>query len=674
MSNLVDPPLPQTGNIPEAVNYGRLWLDGLIIPISPPIEQEDNLAVMDGKFTLGDFTKDSDRYMSGATIGDITGGSLALRWSGTTAQRVADSLIEGSFPNMITLPGMVDAFPSPVALSPGQNYTPLGTLGLTFYGVFGGKLCSFNDTGNGTGSYVAVGDLVAPPVNIAQVWNGKLYIPQDSGYQTFDGTTISAQITTALAREFQSFDNQLWVLTSDGKIGFSINGTTWTFDAPMVIKDEIPQHIRPFTNTAQQPALVVNTDRAIWYVDPLTPAMRRTKTYWPSDPTFGKGAAVWRSGENLHVSQGMGLLRYDGESAIPGIGLDKDAGVPSFLRGYISDAFPAYNELWVLVTGLSNTTIALKNYFGEMSMFDRSGVFSTALATTSLWKRTDTGWFRQWVSPTTSELSTKLCLNTANNAYRMTWGSGGIAYHMDLRKGWYNPQEGLEQNLDRFQETGFFRTARFYADTEGMSKLLSHLPTLTKFCSANETISISYSTDDNPGDTLLAIISGNARYPVRFGVDATTGFSRGKECEWVSFLFEFRRQSTVGMDAAAKLAAERKSPMLDSATLKFLKLPEPTTAHTLTAIIPPEGFNGQGPDTIRNFLDNRAGPGTFYPAVIGRRVYRARITKMIGTQNVGPQKDFRRQITLLDVPDGTAQQFEGIIQQAELDGLFQITV
>lgn len=667
----IAPPLPQSGQIPSSVGYERIWLDGLILPVFQT-EQEDNLAVPDGKFTLGDYTKDSDRYLSGAIIGDLTAGAMALKMSGPTAQAYLDGLIEGTFPNMITLAPMVDPFPSPVTLTPGQNFTPIGTLGLSFYGCFGTKFVRFNDTGLGTGSYVSTADITAP-VNVGVVWNAKLYIPVDTGYYIWDGATMSALQTTALAREFQSFDNNLWVLTSDGKVGFSINGTTWTFDTAMIIRDEIPYHMKVFTNTAQQPALVVNTDRSIWYVDPLTPAMRKTKVWWPADPRFGRGAEVWRSGENLLVAQGMGVLRYDGESSIPGIGLDKGAGVPASLRGSIIDMYGAYNELWALVLGESNTTQTLKNYFSEMSFLDRSGVFSANVATSSLWKFTGNGWHRQWVSPTTAEVPTKLCLDTANNAFRLVWGSGGIAYHMDLRKGWYNPQDGLEQGLDRFQETSFFYTGRFYAETEGMIKLASHLPTLTKFCSPTETITISYQTDDSAGFIPLAVISGNNRYPVRFRVDAETGFSRGKPCEWVQLRYDLRRQSTVGMSAADKLAAERKSPILDSSVLKFFKLPEPTTAHTVQIICPEEGFNGVGPDVIREFLDSRAGPGPFYPAVIGHRVYRARISKMLGSQNVGPQRAFRRQITLLDVPDGTAQEFEGIVQKAELDGLFQVT-
>src|SRR5215207_4093032 len=148
--------------IPDRVSWLKVWMDGALFPCFQQ-EQETNLATLEGNFTLGDSTKDNERYLSSLIIGDITGGGNADRVRGTTAQRYQDGIIEATYPNKITLPPMVDAFASPVSLLPGETFVPLGTRGLAFFGAFGTRLCSFNDLLNGRGSYVSIISLGAPP-------------------------------------------------------------------------------------------------------------------------------------------------------------------------------------------------------------------------------------------------------------------------------------------------------------------------------------------------------------------------------------------------------------------------------------------------------------------------------------------------------------------------------
>lgn len=649
--------------IPERVSWLKIWMDGKLFPAFPD-DRETNLGTLDGKFTLGDFTKDSERYLSSLIVGDLTGGALADRVRGTTAQRYLDGLIEATYPNKITLPPMVDSFESPVVLLPGQTYCPIGTLGLGFYGMFGTRFCSFNDLLYGSGSYAGIATLSGPPSNPGTVYDGKLYIPVDDGYYRWDGTTMSAKQVSALARQFFSFDNQLWVLTSDRKIGFSIDGLAWTFPAALVIKDELPRHITGYVNTAGDPALIVNTEQAIWYVDPITPAMRRTKVYWPPHPDFGKGAAVFPSGQDYYVSQGMGMLRYDGETAIPGAGLDNDAGVPARLRGFIQDMMADYNQLWMLVQGQSGIGAPSALYYADPHYLSMPGTFSQGPTTPSLWRYTGNGRHRVWESPTPTLAATKLALDTAGGAYRVVWGSGGTAYHMDLRQGAYNPQEGLTLGLDRFQETGFFELGRFYADTEGLMKVASHLMNDIKVASATETVTISVETEDHPGWTPLAIITAGGRGPARFNVDPEHFFSRGLVSEWYRLRWDFRRQSTAGLSGAAKLAVERKSPLMDNTVFKFFKLPDPTTSHTLTIPIPAETWGGRGPNDIRDHLNHLMGPVPFFPCVIGNRVYRGRISQLIGSNFVGSGVKGLRQLTVLDVPDGLDKENETLLALA----------
>jgi hypothetical protein len=639
--------------IPPRVSWLKIWMDGALFPAFPQ-DLETNLGTLEGNFTLGDTTKDNERYLSSLIVGDLTGGSLADRVRGTTAQRTQDALIEATYPNKITLPPMVDAFAAPatVTMLPGQTYVPLGTLGLLWYGAFGTALCSFNDLLHGRGSYVKVGDLGGPPANPGVIFDGKMYIPVENGYHHYDGTTLSAKLTTALARDFVSFDNQLWVLTADRKIGFSINGTTWTFPAELVIKDEIMRHIRGYLNTAGDPALVVNTEQAIWYVDPLTPTMRRTKVYWPPHPDWGRGAMVYPSGQDYYVSQGMGMIRYDGETAIQGAGLDKDAGVPGHLRGFITDMTSDWNNGWLLVQGATVGAAELETYFAEPRYRTQSPVFADQQSIPSLWKYTGTGFHRQWEGTDPTSGATKVAISTAGGVYRVVWGAGATAYHMDQRQGAYNPQEGLTLGLDRFAEEGFFELGRFYADTEGLEKIASHVMQDTKVASETETITISVETDSSPGWSPFAIVTQGGRLPARFNVDPVYRFSRGKLSEWFRLRWDFRRQSTAGMVDPEKLATERKSPLMDNAVFKFFKLAEPTTSHTLTIPIPAEPWGGRGPETIRAHLDALAGPYEFFPCVIGNRVYRGRVSQLVGSNFVGQGVKGQRQVTILDVPDG----------------------
>lgn len=652
-------------DIPERVSWLKIWMDGALFPCFPE-DRENNLATLTDKFTIGDFTRASEPYHSSQIIGDLTGGALARRVNGTTAQRYLDGLGDFSYPNLITLGPMIDSFASPVALSPGQTFMPIGVAGLNFYGCFGLELCIFNDLLNGNGSYTSVGTLATPPVNPATMFKGKLYIPTDDGYYSWDGSTLSAKITTVLARDFATMPsepNQMWVLTSDGKVGFTTDGVAWTMPAGLQFFDETPREITEYVNTSGDPALIFNTDHALWYVDPVTPALRRTRAYWPRHPDFGKGMAMWPSGQDLYVAQGMGMLRWDGETAIPGPGLDKDAGVPARFRGFIAAMLATYNDLYVLVSGQSTATETMDTYFSEPRMRELSPVVAERVAYATLWKYTGNGWHRVWETNTPT-IPTKLSLNTANGAYRVVWGGGATAYHMDIRLGAYNPQDGLQIGLDRFAPFSFFELGRFYADAEGLQKLSSYLMNDVLAATATEDVRIYFELEDHPGWNLLGILSAAGRLPLRFNVDPTFSFSRGHLSEWSRLRVELRRQAVTTETGAEKLAIERKSPLLDSIVHKFLILPEPTTSHTITIPIPNEPFCGRGPNTIRNHIDRLAAPSEFFPVVIGRRLYRGKISQLTGSNLVGSRVQGIRQVTLLDFPDGVEHDTEGLIDFA----------
>lgn len=629
--------------------WNTIQLDGKHFPVWAE-SRYNNLGLFDKKITVGDYTKDSDEYTSAWVINDLTGGGQAEIIGPSQVQRFWRGIIDGRFPNAITLPPQVDAFTN------SGNFYPIGDFGGGLFGVAGTQLRLFTPTVTpGTGSYgnASVNPAKAPAAP-GVPWKGKFFVPcGGSGYFALGGNiaslTVDLNASTPTFVSFCKFDTLLWGIDASGQMYTNSDGSsTWTSIGALKVDGDTPRALRIFRNAAGDPALVVVTDRCLYFVDPTTPRLFESYLNWPAHPNFAYGSGVWRTGEDLYISQGTGIIRYNGDVTIPGSGLDRDWGLPKELRGFVKSLVPEYNNLFALVQGSSGGTGTDYAYFpSEERMRTMTPTFSAQTAYSSMFAWTGAGWHQMWQSADNTSAPSWMLLSTTGGSYRLVWGYGTTAYHMDLRLEFYNPKQGWDAGLDRYQTSGFFETGRFFGQTEGLDKLLSHVIVNVINASDTETISVSIQTDRQDGWQPLGVISTPGKHSLRINVDENN-FSRGVIAEWVRLRFDFARANAVSGD-------QWKTPVLDSVILKFIKLATPTSAYTFSVPLNPNNWMGRGGEEIRDHLDELIGAREFVPLVFGSKAIRARVSQLIGVDQSGRSAAGSRQVSVIDIPDGTTR-------------------
>lgn len=658
MTEIILPP----DEIAVSASFGEIVIDGWHLKTLATASY-DQLAIWLRRTVFGNPTLDDDDYISSIVIDNLTGGSQADKIDASKAQRFWRGLCWWLWPNRITLPPMVDTF----TFTGAGTAMPLGDYpkGDTLYTAFGTSLRKFvAGATEPAGVYTEVATLPAPAVAPGIVFNGTFYIPHGSaGYSIWNGATITSSPADPTPIEFLKFDNLLWAFEHNGQVSYSATGAggSWTSPTEFLLQDEEPRRIHQFRNSEGIDAIVLTTSEAIWYVDPYTPKLWRTKAYWPHHTDFGHGASVFHAGEDLYVPQGLGIGRYNGADYVaPGVGLDRDQGLPTELRGHVQDMLATYNLNFALVHGAPLGSVVADEWYASSGRartipptFARPGAIS------SLFASDGRGWGQLWqsdspVTPNRLVLSSADC---RDGFYRLMWGADSVVYHMELDITFLNPEEGFLSGKHRFAPTGFFETGRYFFETEGIDKLLSHIVSSAKNATDDEHIHVSIETDRHSMAMLDDMQHETGRVSLRLGLDTAINhprggldapFSRGELAEWAKLRVDFMR-------ADSSYADQFKTPILDGLILKFVKFQHPTPSFSLTVVIPPEGYGDHSAREIVEFLDHRVGPWEFIPfnhKEVPELVLRAKITSLRGLDVIGSDRAATRDIVILDVRDG----------------------
>lgn len=636
-------PQPQ----PEA---GTIWLDGRAYPATQVTLVD--LAAFVPRISIGDSSRDSDDLLSSWIVSDLSGGGQV--WDLNEASdsgRFWFATLHTPDPFLLTLNRAVDAVPAPNGLAA----FPLGDLAGTCYLAFGSEIRAW-DEATGTLVTPTAHTLASPPTNKAVAFAGKLYVPQGTGYQTFSGSAIAAQVTdngagTPLqAAALGVWDNKLYLFGQDGLLASSADGATWNVDlgpaaSKLVLQTgETPRHLIEFYDRSGTPALHLITNRRAWAYDPDATRLYPTNLKPAPHPSLGKGVAVWQTGGDLYLSSGSNVYRYDG-SVISEGGPARDNNLPAAYRGQIVDLIGESNGLYALIQGSTSTIAGTATaVLDETSDYDDplDGHAQTAVSSLLYW--TGQGWHTAWTGDAATGVPSWGLVSDADDAYRLWWGHGATAYTLALPTDFHNPRAGLQDGVDRFEAAGYLETGWFDANMAGFDKLAADVSLNAPLASATETVLLSYERDFDTDWTPLGTVSAAGRTSFGFGWDDARSFSAGLGFDRIRFRLDFARDPE----------DDTKSPLVDSLVFHFIKVPRAGQSWTITVPLSfgADGWEGRSAAEIRDelrdllrtdrFLQFRHGPDG--------ATYRVRVARRQGPQATGNDARGALTVSLVEAP------------------------
>lgn len=378
----------------EAPDFNQVWLgvngtsaeDGLF----PIIGNVSTLATatFSPKVTIGDYTRDSDDYISTLIISDLSGGmNVEDMNEGSDTNRCWTAFADIRKPGKIAHNTRVEKLAKPSGAS-GTAYS-CGQIANTPYVKFGAKIYGRKES---DGSWYSGVNAALTPVGKPVMYAGKIFVPcgasgyfiiseadsvANPGVPTYTAVTSGVQaypasydkdapdVNPPTAVAFTVFDQKLWALTTGGAMAWSFTGAddtwNWPYDEarawyPRVEPGKTPKRIVPFPNPEGITKIYATTNRdASIYEQSAPPSLQSTPIQTAPHPDNGGAVAVWRSGEDLHIANGLDIIRYTSAGVVvPLAGLARDDGMPQELWGRFTDLEPETSELLGLVGPISS--------------------------------------------------------------------------------------------------------------------------------------------------------------------------------------------------------------------------------------------------------------------------------------------------------------------------------
>jgi hypothetical protein len=614
-----------------STEYDVIRLDGMPFKAVNGV-QVQNLSVFQRKFVLGDYTKDSHPLLSSWILSDLSGGhGISELQEGADSARFRWGVMEARRPRQITIPPLVELHDGPAV----ETCYPLGDLNDKAYFAFGTVIAYWDAA---TEAMVDTGDVLTGVAGRPTIWRGDMYIPcGSSGYDIYDGTTVTPNASPD-AKDFLVFSESLLCVDTDGQLHQSTNGTTWNnlgVDAKLPVG--VPRNLLMYFDKSGVPTPFLVTDRSIWAIDLSGPSMYLTELQFPPHRDQGLGSAVWRG--DLFTSVGMGVFRYNGDT-VSAIGLDRDHGLPTEIRGRIKDICNEYNSMWALVENANEQVGSLEEVW-EWNSFDDE--FSANLTSTrsSLHQFTGFGWHCAWESSGEYASPSWMVVTSVDDEYRLWWGAGTQAATMLLPIDFANARAMIESGDTKFAETGYFYSGHFDANMGNYLKIANAVRIRARYMDHGDKIRVTYycGCQANPVETPLGEVTANGDTVLYFGdLDPTTGKNMGSPFHEIELRFYFER----GTEPTS-------APVMESCTLTFLKI-MPGSLSWTTQLDMSAPFMGNNQEAMNAKLDDLLLSSRFFTLEHRDAAYRVRLAMISGSEFTG-YGDNRgiRNINLLEI-------------------------
>lgn len=632
--------------------YDLITINGLRYKLEGPITY-NNLASLAGKVTFGDYTHDSDEntsskiwteYTAGIGIDHIReGADEGTFWYGN---------LDGKTPFQLALNRETLTFDE-VAYPLGDfNGTLYATDGLTFF-TWTESTLSFADTGDTIG---------ATPAGPGVEWDGDFWIPcGPSGVAQYDGATNATLESGVKAVDLLDFDGHLYAITSDRKLQ-QYDGTSWTVLETFKWADT-PRKLVVYMNRLEDDILYVVTNRGLLAWDKTNNTFIRTRFQVPTHQDNGRGAAVWRTGEDLYYSAGMQVYQWNVGGTQP-MGPGGKEGVPARLRGKIMSMAPSFNGLFALIEGAPEVVPVVEGGVLDEGMYYDDALYgSPTVAVGSLMEFTGSGWHPVWESTGATGTATWAVTSSTATHERIVWGYGGELHTQKLSKTSALPRQRWEAGEARFTNSGYLDTGWFDGNMFAYKKTASHLEVNITNVSTTAWFAIDYAIDNEDefphslSGAITAVDGGGSRGKVvlPFGretitVDGVTGeFSRGLSFNRIRFRIRMETSDP------------EESPLIDSIVFKFVKQAQPYALYSVAVNLDVDVESmGRTPAEMDQEILDLLKAEEFAWVRFGdfnKPVFRALITADRGPKRTGNDQRSMRTLSIIEYP---LEGFEGL--------------
>lgn len=316
-----------------------------------------------------------------------------------------------------------------------------------------------------------------------------LFIPLGTtGYQTWDGTTLSSLQTSFKPLNFAIHSRKIWAVDIDGNIANSLNGSTWT-TVWQVDPAHLIRSIFTYIDRTENPAIHVMTDDALFALDEGVPALYETELTFP--PTAHTGVAIEKWRTDLYASMGLGIMRYT-LGTINAAGLDRDDSVGLEFSGFVSNLERGFNDLFASIDPFLIPSEVVEEFRAEHGL---EVYLSSASATATIMRQNGGGgWHTAWMAPQPGGSITTLMACSNGDDYRLYWGWNGDLYFQDLNTDFDNPKHSPVQE---FESSGQLISSWFDMGMAIDRMTLAAINLRVKDASPTRVINVDYQIDSD---------------------------------------------------------------------------------------------------------------------------------------------------------------------------------
>ena len=603
----------------RVIQADEISLNSVRYPIEGPV-QTVLASIYPSKVVLGDTTKDSQLRASVAAWTDFRGGigaeeivsvedPLNRAWWSTLNLRnqghlVMAPLTEDATEDFATVMGVLVEFKDAIYGTANNGY-------LT-------RLYKFNDGANDWGSNLQTLDADATDalaislggtdyMVIATAGTGSSGSFESSYWHSSDASSFTKDTTDA--KYLAEWDDRLWGIDTSGQLWWAHTIGTEINDAKLPLgggSDEVADLFVAPSGTGE-PILYAATRTGLWAHDADNSRFVQTELRLPFHPQAGEGCVRWR--DSIYYPAGLGVYRYTPSAStafVTAMGPDRDDGVPTAYRGFITGLIPTHNDLLAMVDGSAPPAELPAVWGGYGQLGDSPAIDGTGYSSLLAWN--EQGWEAKWTSSVTD--NNKMRAGIVANAYagtgakkstkyRVYWGENETLHWQQLPVAVENPRQ---RNTFEYAASGEHQTPWFSANQSEVEKLALRLKVEVENASSTETVKCYYGvdgddstwtqfTDSHTGDGTFDAsddrIEGNGITTFSFGGVSTP---TGTAFRSIRFKLELTRGSTTA-----------NSPDVRSITLEFRKKLPAKWGHSVTVDLQ-QPYGGRSTNELRSAL------------------------------------------------------------------------
>lgn len=573
-------------SISNDINYthlGEVLLDDWRFMVRGPLRTEV-VNIQARKVNIGEAGPDDHPLNSTIIVSNWVGGGQALdAQEDTDINRFYWSTCMTQYPGFLTLPPKTYSFDRPDTV-PEATPVALGdypnVVTGNFYASWGVKFCRFNIV---SGAFDIVDTMQNPASGEATVYTikagvdagiTKMWIPQGSTFDTYDGSVIAAG--TGGAVDFAVWDDKLFKIDSSGQVSWTNDGGINWNDIAIVPDGAAVRHLISYVDQRDAPTLYVITGGRVYALDFDGEKLVSTKLFYPQHPRQGLGVDVFQG--SLFVSVGVGVHGYDLSTITPR-GLDRDRGLPKEYRGFITSMSQSYNGLFALIQGESKGTTE------DFATLDVGGgddpIYGTGGESYSVLMMMDqNGWHYRWAG--VGGTPTNVFVSQANDFHRVWFGAAGQMHLQKLPYVYFNPGDPEDANIE-FEPESEHITSWYDWNWKGQLKILKSIEIKAKSADADNTIAVYYQcdSDTNPWNQ-VGIASEPGEHHWKIGIDPARPTMKDGSDRYVGHRHERVRLRFV-LKNTSEVASER--PVMEWYTIVGRRILNPQMSYQFTADI-----------------------------------------------------------------------------------------